>query len=92
MDRDSTLKTSDRSGGHRPLRIPFGIALVAFLGIAGFFLWSEHKAHILGALPWLLLLACLFLHCFMHSGHGSHHSDDGHGASPARHGSDRARR
>ncbi|HEX8042476.1 DUF2933 domain-containing protein [Candidatus Deferrimicrobium sp.] len=87
MDQDSALKTSDRTGGHRSFRLPFGIALVAFLGIAVFFLWSEHKAHILGALPWLLLLACPFLHFFMHRGHGGHHGDDGHGASPTSHDS-----
>lgn len=79
MDRASALKTSDRPGGHSPLRLPYGVALVAFLAIAAFFLWSEHKAHILGVLPWLLLLACPFLHFFMHRGHGDHHGDGGHG-------------
>ncbi len=79
MDRDSASKTFDRPGGRRPLRLPFGIGLVAFLAIAGFFLWTEHRAHLLGALPWLLLLACPFLHFFMHRGHGDHHGEGGHG-------------
>ncbi len=59
-----------------------GIALIAFLAIAGFLLWEEHEAHILGALPLILLLAvCLGMHSFMHGGHGrghgSHHDESG---------------
>jgi hypothetical protein len=43
--------------------------LLAFLAIAAFFLLTEHTAHVLGALPYLLLLACPLLHLF-HGGHG----------------------
>ena len=32
--------------------------LVGFLIVTAFFLWTEHRAHALGALPYLLLLAC----------------------------------
>ena len=46
--------------------------LLGFLAIAGFFLLTEHKAHVLGALPFLLLLACPLLHLFHHGGHGKH--------------------
>lgn len=49
--------------------------LLAFLAIAGFFLFTEHRAHLLGILPWLLLLACPLLHVFMHGGHG-HSKED----------------
>ncbi len=45
-------------------------ALLAFLAIGGFFLLTEHRAHVLGALPFLLLLACPLLHLFHHGGHG----------------------
>lgn len=45
----------------------------AFLAIAAFFLFTEHRAHVLGALPWLLLLACPFLHFFMHRNHRGGH-------------------
>lgn len=54
-------------------------AFLVFLGfavIALIFLWSEHKAHILGTLPYVLLLACPLMHFFMHGGHG--HGKSGH--------------
>jgi hypothetical protein len=43
-----------------------------FLAVAGFFLFTEHRAHVLGILPYLLLLACPLMHLFMHHGHGKH--------------------
>jgi hypothetical protein len=46
-----------------------GWALLAFLGIAGFFLFTEHRAHALGVLPFVLLLLCPLLHLFGHGGH-----------------------
>lgn len=55
-----------------------GLAAIAFLLIAAFFLLSEHRAHTFGALPFLLLLACPLLHMFMHGGHGGHGSHAGH--------------
>ncbi|SHF39987.1 Protein of unknown function [Modicisalibacter ilicicola DSM 19980] len=55
-----------------------GIALAAVV----FLLWEEHRVHLLGALPWVVLLAgCLLMHVFMHGGHGSHGSDDDHKAT-----------
>jgi len=59
------------------LRSRSGLVLLGFLAIVAFFLWEEHKAHFLGALPYVLLLLCPLLHVFMHGGHGSH--GDGHG-------------
>jgi len=55
------------------------IALIGFLAITTFFLWEEHQAHILGVLPWALLLLCPILHLFMHRGHGGHEGHGGHG-------------
>jgi hypothetical protein len=49
--------------------------LIVFLAVAGFFLFTEHKAHVLGALPYLLLLACPLMHLFMHHGHREHRHD-----------------
>lgn len=51
------------------------IVLVGFLAIAGFYLITEHTAHVIPYLPWLLLLACPFLHFFMHGGHSGHGGD-----------------
>ena len=44
--------------------------LIGFLTVAGFFLFTEHRAHVLGILPYLFLLACPLMHLFMHHDHG----------------------
>jgi hypothetical protein len=63
---------ADGQEQHVPLwRTRSGIVLCGFLLIAGFFLLTEHTAHFFGALPYLLILACLLMHLFMHHGHGS---------------------
>lgn len=49
---------------------------IGFALVAGYFLYTEHRAHVLIALPYLLLLACPLMHLFMHHGHGHHHADD----------------
>lgn len=56
-------------------RLPFWLGTGVFTTMAIFFLWTEHRAHLLGALPWLLLLACPLLHLGMHRGHGHHGND-----------------
>ena len=58
------------------IRSRTSLVLVGFLIVAGFFLVTEHTAHLLGVLPYLLLLACPLLH-FFHRGYGGGH--DGHG-------------
>jgi Protein of unknown function (DUF2933) len=66
---------------HTPLwRTKGGVVLCGFLIIAGFYLLTEHTAHVLGALPFLLLAACPLMHLFMHHGHGGH---GGHGGDNA---------
>jgi hypothetical protein len=42
---------------------------------SSFFLWTEHKAHLLGALPYLFFLACPLMHLFMHHGHSKTEDD-----------------
>ncbi|MDA8250702.1 MAG: DUF2933 domain-containing protein [Rhodospirillales bacterium] len=52
------------------------LVLLGFLLIGGYFLVTEHRAHLALAvpfLPWLLLLACPLMHLFMH------HGDEGSG-------------
>jgi hypothetical protein len=53
-------------------RSPAGLALLVVIAVGGFYLVTEHTAHLLGALPYLLLLACPLMHVFMHHGHGGH--------------------
>ena len=60
-----------------------GLAILVFAIIGAFFLLSEHRAHVLPYLPWLLLAACPLLHMFMGHGHG------GHGKQNHDHGTDR---
>ena len=48
------------------------LMLIGFLLIGGFFLFTEHRAHVLGILPFVLLAACPLLHIF---GHGTHGGD-----------------
>lgn len=54
-----------------------GLWLLAFLAIAAFFLFTEHRAHLFGVLPYLLLLACPLLHLLMHRKHGGHDKGTG---------------
>ena len=44
---------------------------IGFLLVAGFFLITEHRAHLFGILPFLLLAACPLMH-FFHHRHGGH--------------------
>ena len=77
--------TDPHSPGHPEApgfwRSRYAIGLVVMGAIAAYFLASEHRAHFIGALPLLLLLACPLMHVFMHNGHGSHR-----GGHAARHG------
>ena len=72
------MPATNEHGFFESLRFRYGLALIGSLAIAGFFLWEEHEAHILGYLPLILLLGmCLVMHFFMHGGHGGHGSDKG---------------
>jgi len=53
------------------------VVFILFIVIAGYFLWTEHKAHISPYLGWILVAACLMLHGLMHGGHGHR----GHGGA-----------
>jgi len=71
-------------GSNGPTPPPFwrsrlGLGWLVFAAVAGWFLWAEHRAHLLGALPYLILLACPLMHVFMHHGHHGHHHGGGAG-------------
>jgi hypothetical protein len=59
-------------------RSPGGIALLVVALVGGFFLYTEHRAHLLGVLPFLLVLACPLMHVFMHHGHRQGGHSRGH--------------
>lgn len=54
----------------RPWRL--WVAFCVFALIAAFFMLTGHSAHVFGAVPYLLILACPLMHLFMH--HGGHDS------------------
>ncbi|MEY9494427.1 DUF2933 domain-containing protein [Bradyrhizobium elkanii] len=70
------MSVQDHSGHHNEARQAMsmkskaGLVLAGFLAIAGVLLFTEHRAHVLGLLVWLPLLACPLMHVFMHGGHG----------------------
>ena len=59
--------------------IPVWLGTCIFLAIAVFLLTTEHRAHILGAVPYLLVLLCPIVHLLMPGRHGRHGDHDGHG-------------
>jgi hypothetical protein len=60
-------------------RSRYGVGLIVLGSVAGYVLWTEHRAHLAGALPFVLLLACPLMHVFMHHGHG--HGAHQHGST-----------
>ncbi len=61
----------------RWLRSRTGLAFIAFLAIAAFFLITEHKAHLYGVLPYALLLISLLLCLFIRSAENGKNLQDG---------------
>jgi hypothetical protein len=68
--QDSGNHEHEGAGPSAKSRAP--LVLIGFLIIAGALLFTEHRAHVLGVLIWLPLLACSLMHLFMHHGHGHH--------------------
>lgn len=69
----------DKHDHHYERRVAW--AWWVFAAIALFYLWSEHRAHLFGVLPYLFLLACPLMHLFMHGRHGGHGGHRHHGAN-----------
>ena len=65
---DHGHQTQRHGGGFLSSRA--GWVAIGFFVIAGALLFTEHRAHVLGVLIWLPLLACPLMHMFMHGGHG----------------------
>ncbi|MCI3130832.1 DUF2933 domain-containing protein [Phenylobacterium aquaticum] len=63
-------------------KIVIGVFVLALVAL----LFTEHRMHVLGWAPLLLLLLCPLLHMSMHGGHGGHGgnaSDDTAPTTPA---------
>lgn len=69
--RDYALEEPDTG-----LRTAGRVALGVFAVTAAYFLWTEHRAHVIQFLPWTLLALCPLMHLFMHHGHGGHGDGD----------------
>lgn len=52
------------------------VVLAGFLAAAALYLWTEHRAHVLGVIPYLVLAACPLMHLFHHHGHRHRHGGD----------------
>jgi hypothetical protein len=67
----------DHSDNHSKLTwaSPAYIALFGFVLVISYILFTEHMAHVVWYLPWLLLIACPLMHIFHH--HGHQHGGDG---------------
>jgi hypothetical protein len=48
---------------------PYWMGFLLFLAAAGFYAWTEHRAHLFGVLPYLIVLLCPLIHLFTHRGH-----------------------
>lgn len=55
---------------------PKEIAVLVALAALGLYLIIAHQQHVLGALPFLIILLCPLIHLFMHKGHGHNHHED----------------
>ncbi len=54
---------------------------VAFAVMAVVLLWQEHRAHLLGIVPYLILFACPLMHLLHRHGHWQHRDrEEGHHA------------
>ena len=58
----------------------WGWTFLAFALMAVVLLWQEHRAHLLGVIPYLILFSCPLIHLLHHRrrGHGSHGQEDRH--------------
>lgn len=66
---------SSKNGG--PPKTLRNIAIVVFAVGGGYYLWTQHQAHVLQYLPFAFFLLCPLMHLFGgHGGHGGHHSEE----------------
>ena len=52
------------------------IASYVAIAVPAYLILRDHAAHVLGAVPYLVLLACPLMHLLMHGSHGHHHAQE----------------
>lgn len=62
-----------RAGLRHWLSSRTGTATLIVVVVAGVLIYMDHTAHLFGAIPYLLLLACPLMHIFRHRAHEHHH-------------------
>ena len=60
------------NGASRGRMVAYG-----FLAVVAFLLFTEHRGHVLGVLPYVLLLLCPLMHFLMPGRHGGWHRNQG---------------
>lgn len=71
------MNYKDQSSALSRFGLTRSIVVLAILALIGSLLLTGHISHVLGLLPYLLLLACPFMHFFMHGSHGKHGGGNG---------------
>jgi hypothetical protein len=70
---DELVRAQQESRGSKwssMVRSPLSWPVTIGLGFIGLYLLLSHTGHLLGALPYLLLLACPLMHLVTHRSHG----------------------
>lgn len=68
-------KHAETCGTHSGCSVRWIVGLV-FAVLGGYYLWMQHRAHVLQYLPLAIFLLCPLMHLFGgHGGHGGHHGD-----------------
>lgn len=49
-----------------------GVGAAGLIAAASYFVLTEHRAHFIAAVPYLILLLCPLMHLFMHHDHRGH--------------------
>lgn len=68
---DGSSENRTKSDIHRreTFSVVTSLPFCLFVTIAVFFLWQDHRVHLFGTLPYVLLLLCPVIHLFMQRGH-----------------------
>lgn len=81
---DDQSHTEPARGTRRQRGTALPWVFFGFLLVAGFFFFTEHRAHLMGALPFLLLALCPVMH-LLHGNHGAREQDEGAPRPPHQH-------